>query len=115
MTIFYEKLPTRRPGLDIQYAMPNFFDIAMSEQAQLGWKLTMKGIFSKEWGKIEEEEYERIRKREKLEIWYTGTWWTKHLIKNIIFWALNECQNKMNTYIGRLIKGYWKRRKISTK
>ena len=29
-----------------------------------------------------------------MEVWYTGTWWTKHLIKHIIFWALNEWQKR---------------------
>ena len=60
MAIFYDKLPARRPGLNVQYAMPIFFDKAMDEQEQLGWKLTMKGIFSKEWGKIQDDEYKKI-------------------------------------------------------
>ena len=94
MNILYEKLPTRRPGLDVQYADTKRLDKAVEEQEQLGWKLTMKGILSKEWGKIQEEEYDIIRRREKLEVWYTGTWWTKHLIKNIIFWSLNEWQKR---------------------
>ena len=63
----------------------------------------MKGILSKEWGKIQDDEYKRIRKREKLEIWYTGTWWTKHLIKNIVFWALNEWQ-KRNEHLHREVE-----------
>ena len=94
MKIFYDKLPIKRPGLNVQYAKPNLFDKALDEQDRIGWKLTMKGIFSREWGKIQEIEYDKIRKREKLEVWYTGTWWTKHLIKNIIFWALNEWQKR---------------------
>ena len=60
----------------------------------------MKGIISKEWGNIQEAEYERIRAREGLAIWYTGKWGTKHLIKNIIFWALNEWQ-KRNEHLHR--------------
>ena len=94
MTIFYQQLPKRRPGLDIRYTAPNFFEKAKEEQDLIGWNLTMKGLFSTEWGKIQEEEYLKIRKREKLDIWYTGTWWTKHLIKNIIFWSLNEWQKR---------------------
>ena len=94
MKIFYDKLPIKRPGLNVQYAKPNLFDKALDEQDRIGWKLTMKGIFSREWGKIQEIEYDKIRKQEKLEVWYTGTWWTKHLIKNIIFWALNEWQKR---------------------
>ena len=94
MNIFYDKLPIRRPGLDIQYIELDNFDKTIKEQEVLGWSLTIKGIFSKQWGKIQEAEYEKIRQREQLDIWYTGTWWTKHLIKNIIFWALNEWQKR---------------------
>lgn len=103
MNLFYENLPIRKPGLHIQYPMPKNFEKAEQEQAQLGWKLTMKGILSKEWGKIQDVEYKRMRKREKLEIWYTGTWWTKHLIKNIVFWALNEWQ-KRNEHLHREVE-----------
>ena len=92
MKIFYEKLPTSQPGLNIQYNKPKGFGRAKEEQEQLGWKLTMKGLFSKKWGRIQNDEYAKIRKREDLEVWYTGTWGMKHLIKNIIFWALNEWQ-----------------------
>ena len=94
MEKFYQQLPRRRPVIDIRYTEPKFFERAKEEQDLLGWNLTMKGLFSKEWGKIQDEEYERIREREGLEIWYTGTWWTKQLIKNIIFWALNEWQKR---------------------
>jgi hypothetical protein len=41
----------------------------------------MKGLISKKWGILQEAEYEKIQAREELEIWYTGNWWTKHLIK----------------------------------
>ena len=37
----YEKLPTRWPGLDIQYMGPDNFDKAIDEQEILGWNLTM--------------------------------------------------------------------------
>ena len=57
-----------------------------------------KRINQQKWGAIQDEGYKKIRKREKLEVWYTGTWWTKQLIKHIIFWALNEWQ-KRNEYL----------------
>ena len=75
----------------------------MKEQQQIGWHKTLKGLFSTTWGDIQEEEYKKIREREKLEIWYTGNWWTKHLIKNIIFWALNEWQ-KRNEHLHKEIE-----------
>ena len=94
MEIFYEKLPMTRGKFGIQYETPPLFEQALDEQRKLGWRLTMKGLFSSKWGSIQDIEYEKIRKREKLEIWYTGTWWTKHLIKNIIYWSLNEWQKR---------------------
>ena len=94
MTTFYKRLPTRQPGLHVNYNKPKGFDGAKEEQDRIGWKLTMKGLFSKKWGRIQDDEYAKIRKREDLEVWYTGTWWTKHLIKNIVFWALNEWQKR---------------------
>ena len=98
MDILYEKLPMKRNKLNVQYTKPVLFDQALEEHVQLGWKLTIKGLISKKWGEIQEMEYKKIRQREKLEIWYTGNWWTKHLIKNIIFWALNEWQ-KQNEHL----------------
>ena len=103
MEIFYSKLPMTRNELNIEYRTPALFEQARYEQEQLGWRLTIKGLLSKKWGVIQEEEYARIRSREKLEIWYTGTWWTKSLIKNIIFWALNEWQ-KRNEHLHKDIK-----------
>ena len=94
MDLLYEKLPMQRHKLNVQYSTPPLFDQALEEQEQLGWRLTIKGLISKKWGEIQEAEYNKIRKREKLEVWYTGNWWTKHLIKNIIFWALNEWQKR---------------------
>jgi hypothetical protein len=94
MEIFYSQLPVKQPGLLIKYKEADGLRIAKEEQESLGWMLTMKGLLSKQWGRIQETEYEKIRKREKLDIWYTGTWWTKHLIKNIIFWSLNEWQKR---------------------
>ena len=103
MDIFYEELPIKRSTLKIQYKAPTQFEQAVEEQQQLGWHKTLKGLFSKKWGEIQEEEYKKIRQREKLEIWYTGNWWTKHLIKNIIFWALNEWQ-KRNEHLHKEIE-----------
>jgi hypothetical protein len=94
MQFFYTKLPVRRPGLHITYPEPDKLDIAIREQEQLGWNLTMKGLLSKTWGEIQEREYMKIRERENLKIWYTGTWWMKHLIKHLVFWALNEWQKR---------------------
>ena len=94
MELLYEQLPINRNVMRIQYSTPRLFDQALEEQNRLGWKLTIKGLISKKWGAIQEEEYKKIRQREKLEVWYTGTWWTKNLIKNIIFWALNEWQKR---------------------
>jgi hypothetical protein len=94
MTMLYENLPIKRQALNIQYEDPTYFDMAVDEQRTLGWSNTMKGLLSKKWGEIQETEYARIRKREQLEVWYTGQWWTKHLIKHIIFWALNEWQKR---------------------
>ena len=103
MKVLYSKLPMKRNELNIEYRTPALFEQAQHEQEQLGWRLTIKGLLSKKWGEIQEEEYVRIRSREKLEIWYTGTWWTKSLIKNIIFWALNEWQ-KRNEHLHQDIK-----------
>ena len=94
MDLLYEKLPMKRIKLNVQYPKPDLFDQALEEQEQLGWNLTIKGLLSKKWGKIQETEYKKIGQREKLEVWYTGNWWTKHLIKNIIFWSLNEWQKR---------------------
>ena len=95
MELLYEKLPIKRNIIKVQYNTTSaLFEQALEEQECLGWKLTMKGLLSKKWGELQEEEYTKIRKREKLEVWYTGTWWTKHLIKHIIFWALNEWQKR---------------------
>ena len=94
MDLLYEKLPMKRSTLNVRYPKPGHFDQALEEQEKLGWRLTIKGLISKTWGKIQDEEYTKIRQREKLEVWYTGNWWTKHLIKNIIFWSLNEWQQR---------------------
>ena len=104
MDILYENLPMKRNNLDVQYNTPVLFAQALEEQVQLGWNLTIKGLISKKWGEIQETEYKKIRQREKLEIWYTGNWWTKHLIKNIIFWALNEWQ-KRNEHLHKELEG----------
>ena len=94
MELLYSKLPITRISLNVTYKSPPLFEQAQNEQERLGWSLTIKGILSKKWGDIQEDEYSRIRNREKLEVWYTGIWWTKHLIKHIIFWALNEWQKR---------------------
>jgi hypothetical protein len=103
MNIFYNELPVQRPGLREVYNEFDSYIIAKEQQERIGWKLTMKGIISKEWGRIQEEEYNKIREREGLEIWYTGMWWTKHLIKHVIFWTLNEWQ-KRNEQLHREIE-----------
>ena len=110
MELLYERLPIERGGLKIRYSKPLLFDNAVEEQEQLGWKLTIKGLLSKKWGEIQELEYMKIRKREQLEVWYTGTWWTKHLIKHIIFWALNEWQQR-NEYLHNDIEQRTKEKK----
>jgi len=92
MDLLYEKLPILRNGIQVHYRSPPFLDQAIREQNLIGWDLTVKGLLSKRWGTIQDEEYDRIREREKLEVWYTGDWWSKNLIKHIIFWALNEWQ-----------------------
>ena len=84
----------KRSKLRINYRVPTSFEQAQDEQMQLGWRLTIKGLLSRKWGDIQEDEYKKIRAREKLEVWYTGTWWTKQLIKHTIFWALNEWQKR---------------------
>jgi hypothetical protein len=94
MRFFYTNLPITRQELHIEYLKPPQYATACAEQEQIGWKLTMKGLLSKKWSDIQEEEYGKIREREKLEVWYTGSWWTKNLIKHIIFWALNEWQKR---------------------
>ena len=94
MELLYEKLPIKRGNIKVQYNTSALFEQAQKEQEILGWKLTIKGLLSKKWGELQEEEYKKIRKREKLEVWYTGTWWTKQLIKHIIFWSLNEWQKR---------------------
>jgi exonuclease III len=94
MELLYDKLPISRIVVKVQYPKPRLFEQALQEQKDLGWKALMKGLISTTWGEIQEEEYKNIRERSKLEIWYTGTWWTKHLIKHIIFWALNEWQRR---------------------
>ena len=94
MAFLYERLPLVRGGLQINYSTPMLYEKAVVEQEQLGWKLTIKGMISKTWSEIQENEYIKIRKRENLEVWYTGTWWSKHLTKHIIFWALNEWQRR---------------------
>ena len=103
MDLLYEQLPINRNVMKIQYSTPQLFDQALEEQKKLGWRLTIKGLISKKWGAIQEEEYKKIRKRETLEVWYTGNWWTKHLIKNIIFWALNEW-HKRNEHLHKDIE-----------
>ena len=94
MDLLSSKLPMKRSELRINYRVPTSFEQAQDEQMQLGWRLTIKGLLSRKWGDIQEDEYKKIRAREKLEVWYTGTWWTKQLIKHIIFWALNEWQKR---------------------
>ena len=94
MTFLYEKLPIERGGLKIKYPQPEDYDKAVQEQERLGWRLTKKGLLSRTWSEIQEREYIKIRRREKLEVWYTGMWWAKHLTKHIIFWALNEWQRR---------------------
>ena len=94
MNLITSKLPMKRSELMISYKVPTLFEQAQDEQMQLGWRLTIKGLLSRKWGDIQEEDYKKIREREKLEVWYTGTWWTKQLIKHIIFWALNEWQKR---------------------
>jgi hypothetical protein len=47
--------------LNIDYAQPKYFDKACDEQEHIGWKLTMKGLLSSQWAKIQEEEYAKIR------------------------------------------------------
>jgi ribonuclease HI len=94
MEILYMPLPIRRIDLNIEYRTPALFDQAREEQRLLGWRLLYKGLLSKKWGEIQEEEYNRIREREELQVWYTGTWWMKSLIKHIIFWSLNEWQKR---------------------
>jgi hypothetical protein len=97
MKWMYTQLPYNQPGLNIQYEAPSGFARAVEQQEKIGWKLTMKGLISRAWGELQEAEYERIREREDLAIWYTGNWWTKHLIKHIVYWALNEWQRRNET------------------
>jgi hypothetical protein len=94
MRFFYTNLPITRQELHIEYLKPTLYDAACAEQEQIGWKLTMKGLLSKKWSDIQDEEYGKIRSWEKLDVWYMGSWWTKNLIKHIIFWALNEWQKR---------------------
>jgi ribonuclease HI len=94
MEELYAPLPMKRIGLNIEYKSPDLFEQARNEQTQLGWKLLFKGLISKTWGAIQEDEYIKIRQREGLAIWYTGSWWTKSLIKHIVFWSLNEWQKR---------------------
>ena len=94
MTFLYEKLPIEQGGIKIRYNVPQKYEKAVEEQERIGWDMTIKGLLSITWSEIQEIEYERIRKRETLEVWFTGEWWAKHLIKHIIFWALNEWQRR---------------------
>jgi hypothetical protein len=94
MNMLYSQLPITWLPLNIEYRIPDLFEQAKSEQETIGWNLTAKGLLSKTWSMIQEEEYSRIRQREKLEVWYTGQWWAKHLTKYIIYWALNEWQRR---------------------
>jgi hypothetical protein len=94
MSMLYSQLPIKRSILNIEYKVPEFFEQAKMEQENLGWKLTIKGLLSRTWSDIQEEEYGNIRKREDLEVWYTGLWWAKQLTKYIVYWALNEWQKR---------------------
>ena len=94
MELLYSELPMTRHTMKITYRKPHLFDKAAEEQDQMGWKLTVKGLLSTVWSNIQENEYTRIREKEPLDVWYTGTWWSKHISKNIIFWALNEWQRR---------------------
>jgi hypothetical protein len=94
MNLLYSELPLKQPGIQVQYEENTQVNVAIKKQAHLGWKLTMKGVLSKEWSNLQEKEYDRIRSKEQLALWFTGDWWSKHLIKHIIFWALNEWQKR---------------------
>jgi hypothetical protein len=103
MKMLYSQLPITWRPLHIEYRIPDFFEQARTEQERLGWNLTVKGLLSKTWSTIQEEEYSRIRNRENLEVWYTGSWWAKHLTKYIVYWALNEWQRR-NEYLHKEIR-----------
>ena len=72
---------------------------AIQEQDTIGWEHFFRGRLSKEMGKIQDREYEAIRKKDP-ELGtkhFTGTWWTSRLIRLLLYFSLNEWQTQNDT------------------
>ena len=71
---------------------------AIKEQDTIGWEQFFRGRLSKEIGQIQDREYEILRSKDPtLQKHFTGTWWTSHLIRLIIYFSLNEWQTRNDT------------------
>ena len=69
----------------------------INEQNKIGWDHFLKGRLSRRFNEIQERYYKKIRddvlgSERRLSPKYKGRWWTKELIKRLIFYSLNIWQ-----------------------
>jgi hypothetical protein len=75
---------------------------APSNQDAIGWNNFFIGRLSKQWSDIQQHHYDTINRHRNdrcqdfLAPNYSGQWWASNLIKEIVFYSLNEWQIRNN-------------------